>query len=111
VDTGFCWGNLREDPGVDGRTILRWFFRKWGGDVCTGLIWQDRDRWWTLVNAVMNLRAPKNAWSLLTSSGITSFSRRALVHGIGICLVTIKYAIFIQITQMARPNDTADLRA
>jgi hypothetical protein len=30
---GFCWGNLRErdhwgDPGVDGRIILRWIFRK-----------------------------------------------------------------------------------
>jgi hypothetical protein len=32
--TGFWWGNLRErdhrvDPGVDGRIILRWIFRKW----------------------------------------------------------------------------------
>jgi len=31
---GFWWGNLRErdrlgDPGVDGRIILRWIFRKW----------------------------------------------------------------------------------
>jgi len=31
--TGFWWGNLRErdhlgDPGVDGRKILRWIFRK-----------------------------------------------------------------------------------
>ena len=31
--TGFWWGNLRErdhltDPGVDGRIILRWVFRK-----------------------------------------------------------------------------------
>jgi hypothetical protein len=30
---GFWWGNLRErdhwgDPGVDGRIILRWIFRK-----------------------------------------------------------------------------------
>jgi hypothetical protein len=32
--TGFWWGNLKErdhleNPGVDGRTILRWIFRKW----------------------------------------------------------------------------------
>jgi len=43
------------DPGVDGRIILRWIFRKW--DVGYGL---DRDRWRALVNAVMNLRVPYN---------------------------------------------------
>ena len=37
---GFWWGNLRDrdhlgDPGVDGRIILRWIFRKW--DVGYGL--------------------------------------------------------------------------
>jgi hypothetical protein len=41
VYTGFRWGNLRErdhlvDPGVDGRIILRWSFRKW--DVGYGLV-------------------------------------------------------------------------
>jgi len=33
VHTGFWWGNMRErdhleDPGVDGRIMLRWVFRK-----------------------------------------------------------------------------------
>jgi len=27
------------DPGVDGRIILRWIFRKWDVGVRTGLIW------------------------------------------------------------------------
>jgi hypothetical protein len=38
---GFWWGNLRErdhcgDPGVDGRIILGWIFRKWDVGVRTG---------------------------------------------------------------------------
>jgi hypothetical protein len=47
--TGYRWENVRKrdrwaDPGVDGRIILRWIFRKWDG----GMEWiglaQDRDR-------------------------------------------------------------------
>jgi hypothetical protein len=48
------------DPGVDGRIILRWVFRQEVG--CGGIDWielvQERDRWRTLVNAVINLGVP-----------------------------------------------------
>ena len=42
--TGFWWGNLRErdhlgDPGVDGRIILSWIFRKWEMVVGNGWSW------------------------------------------------------------------------
>jgi len=34
LHAGFWWGEMREgvlldDPGIDGRIILRWIFRKW----------------------------------------------------------------------------------
>jgi hypothetical protein len=63
VYTGYWWGNLRErdhleDPGGDGRIILRWIFRNWVGG--HGLDWsaQDMDGWRALLKAVMNLRVP-----------------------------------------------------
>jgi hypothetical protein len=28
-----------EDPGVDGRIILKWIFERFGGGAQTGLIW------------------------------------------------------------------------
>jgi hypothetical protein len=50
-------GNLRKrghlgDPGVDGRLILRWIFRKWDVRVWTGSSWLGVG---AFVNAVMNL--------------------------------------------------------
>ena len=41
---------------------------------------QDRDRWRTLVSAVMNLPVPRNAGNFLTSCKPVSFSRRTLHH-------------------------------
>jgi hypothetical protein len=48
-----------EDPGVDGRIILRWIFRKWDlGGMDWIVLAQDRDRWGALVDAAMNLWVP-----------------------------------------------------
>jgi hypothetical protein len=61
MHTGFWWESLREgehleNPGVDGRIILKWIFEKCDG----GMDWidlaQNRDRWRAVVNAVMKLR-------------------------------------------------------
>jgi hypothetical protein len=62
VYRGFWWGNLREinhleDPGVDGRIILTWIFRKSGGMDWIELA-QDTDKWRALVSAVMIFRVP-----------------------------------------------------
>ena len=43
---------------------------------------KNRDRWRTLVSAVMNLGVPWNARNFLTSCKPVSFSRRILHHGV-----------------------------
>jgi hypothetical protein len=72
VYTGICWERPEgkrhlEVLVVDGSVVLKWIFNKWDG----GMDWidlvQDRDRWRARVNAVMNLRVPRNAGNFLTS--------------------------------------------
>jgi hypothetical protein len=41
---------------------------------------QDWDRWRAVVNKMMNLRVPLNAWNFLSSLGHVSFSGRTLLH-------------------------------
>jgi hypothetical protein len=55
------------DPGVDGRIILKWIFKKWDGGMDWTELAQNRDRWRALVNAVMNLWVPCNVGNFLTS--------------------------------------------
>jgi hypothetical protein len=53
---------------------------------CGGMEWdelaQDRDRWRTLVNAVMILRVPYSAGNFLTSCKLVSFSRRTVLYAV-----------------------------
>jgi hypothetical protein len=60
---GFWCGNLRErahleDPGVDGKIILKWIFEKYDGGMDRIDLAQDRNRWQDLVNSIMNRRIP-----------------------------------------------------
>jgi hypothetical protein len=47
-----------EDPGVDGRIILKWIFERLDGGMDWINLAQDRDMWRGLVKKVMNLRVP-----------------------------------------------------
>jgi hypothetical protein len=56
-----------EEPDVDYKIILKWIFKKWDGSMdCIDLL-QDRYRRQAVVNAVMNLRVPKQTGIFLTS--------------------------------------------
>ena len=93
---------MGEDRGVytvlvekpEGKTPLGRPRRRWVDNIKTDLqevgcgymdwigLAQDRDRWRTLVSAVMNLRVPWSAGNFLASCKPVSFSRRTLHHGV-----------------------------
>ena len=60
---------------------------------------QDRDRWRTLVSAVLNLRVSWNAGNFLTSCKPVSCSRRTLHHGVSklvsILIVMFMYSYYV----------------
>jgi hypothetical protein len=47
-----------EDPGVDGKMILKLIFKKWNGGIDRIDLAQFWNSWLAVVNVVINLRAP-----------------------------------------------------
>ena len=65
MHTRFWWGSVKEkdkghleETGVERKIILKWLFRKCDGGMDRIDLAQNTDRWWTPLNAVMNLWVP-----------------------------------------------------
>jgi hypothetical protein len=57
-----------KDPGTDGRTILNTHTTKAGCENVNLIdLAVERAKWQAVVDMVMNLQAPRNAWNCLTS--------------------------------------------
>jgi hypothetical protein len=91
--TGSRGGVYRDTVGQSegkrplGRTRLRWvdnikmYLQEVGSEGMGRIeLAQDRDKWWTLVTAEMNLRVPYSAGNFLTSWRPVSFFRRTVLY-------------------------------
>jgi hypothetical protein len=81
---GFWCGNLRRrlqwgDPGVGGRIMLGWIFRRWDVGLWTGLGWFRMEK---VVNAVMN-----------KTLGISRLATNRLASQEGLC--SMEYSMFV----------------
>jgi len=55
---------------------------------------EDKNRWWAVLNLVMNVGVPLNVGNFFTSSGSITFSRRTLLCGVcqGIVLYIYRWS-------------------
>jgi hypothetical protein len=69
---------------------------KWGDIDSIDLV-ENRNRWWVLVNQLMNLRVLWTFFKFLSSCAIGSFPRRAKPHGVSPYYLDLYKVYIIQI--------------